>query len=235
MKMYRTGFFALAFALGAMLAATSADAQVVSGTENISTRYDFSVNTNANIFSRVVRSAHPRNVIHQFKPKQIKRNARRVLRAPIDAGKMIFDGVDDAGKFLINRKGKNYTGFSCLQCGREQRLASIANGQRDCKFGDVTYGWKHPSCSKPAPAGAINSVRITGPHIERVVGRCHGNLIAVADGNGPGGVNSVRCVTVGGATYHYPLPKTGNASIDGPFYMQPDPCKGRGRNPRHSA
>lgn len=174
----------------------------------------------------------------QLRPRQIRRNVERVIRAPVDATRMIFDGVDAAGRMLIKARGKNYTSFTCLQCGREQRRVHIATGFRDCKFGDVTYGWKHPSCSTPAPAGAINSLRITGPHIEKVVGRCLGNRLAplaIADGNGPGGVNTVRCVPIAGATYHYPIKAVGDPKVDGPFYMQPDPCKGRGRNPRHSA
>ena len=179
-----------------------------------------------------------RQTARQFEPRQIERNTRAVIRAPIDATKMIFDGIDRAGQFLIDRKGRNYTGFTCLQCGREQRLAAIAGGFRDCAAGDITYGWRDARCSRPAPAGAINSVRVTGPHIERVVGTCPNNPyapIAVADGNGPGGVNTVRCVPVAGATYHYMLEKTGDPKLDGPFYMQPDPCNGRGRNPRHWA
>lgn len=225
----------LALTLAVVLSAAfsfSAQARgIADSPESYSTRYQFA--PARNVVTRAVTQ-----VARQFNPRQAERNARAVLHAPVDATKMIFDGVDRAGRWLIDRRGKNYTGFTCLQCGREQRLAAIANGQRDCKFGDVTYGWKHPSCSSPAPAGAINSLRITGPHIERVVGVCPGNRyapIAVADGNGPGGVNSVRCVTVHGATYHYPLAATGNASVDGPFYMQPDPCGGRGRNPRHIA
>lgn len=176
-----------------------------------------------------------RAVARQLEPQRVEQNTRAVIRAPLDLGRMIFDGVDRAGRFLINRKGRNYTGFTCLQCGREQRLVNIAAGFRDCAMGDVTYGWKHPACSTPAPAGAINSLRIwhSGQHIERVVGNCDGGLIAVADGNGPGGVNSVRCVPVAGATYHYPIAATGDPKLDGPFYMQPDPCGGRGRNPVH--
>jgi hypothetical protein len=173
-----------------------------------------------------------------FTPRQIERNARAVMRVPIDMAKKVFYGVDRAGIFLILRRGKNYTDFTCLQCGREQRHAAIAGGFRDCKYGDVTYGWKHPSCSTPAPAGAVNSLRITGPHIERVVGTCPNNPaapVAVADGNGPGGVNTVRCVPLHGATYHYQIKAVGDPKVDGPFYMQPDPCNGRGRNPRHFA
>lgn len=176
-----------------------------------------------------------RQVARQLEPRQIERNTRAVIRAPLDLGRMIFDGVDRAGRMLIDSKGKNYTGFTCLQCGREQRRVNIASGFRDCAAGDVTWGWKSPACSRPAPAGAINSLRIwhSGQHIERVVGRCSNGLIAVADGNGPGGVNSVRCVPVAGATYHYPIAAVGDPKVDGPFYMQPDPCRGRGRNPVH--
>lgn len=221
MKMYRIGFFAMVFALGAMLAATSAQAQVYDGPNAVSTRYDFSVPAT---FQRTV-TRTTRAVAHQLQPRQVRRNAERVLRAPLDAGKWIYDGVDDAGRLLINHSGKNFTTLGCLNCGRGQREANIATNYRDCAGGDLVNNWKSPLCSKPAPAGAINSLRVwhNGAHIERVVGTCGSGLVIVADQNsGPRGAGSVRCVPVHGASYHYPLPKTGDPKVDGPFHMQKD-------------
>lgn len=230
MKMYRIGFFAMVFALGAMFAATSAHAWAEKP-ESISTRYDFSAPKAQ--FAPFARRA-TRNVVRQFEPRQVRKNTERVLRAPLDAGQWIFDGVDRAGQYLIDRKGKNYTGFTCLQCGRAQRDANIATGYRDCAGGDLVSNWRSSACTTRAPAGAINSLRVwnNGQHIERVVGTCGRGMVIVADNNGPGGVGTVRCTPIAGATYHYPIKAVGDPRIDGPFFKQADPCRGRGPNPR---
>lgn len=184
----------------------------------------------ANYFVRPTQQV-VRHTARQLQPRQIEHNTRTILRAPLDATKWIFDGVDAAGQILINRKGTNFTELGCKNCGRGQREVNIATNFRDCAGGDWVPNWKLPECSSPAPAGAINAMRIwnNNAHIERVVGTCGSGHVIVADQNGDGvGNGTVRCVTIAGATYHYPLPKTGDPKVDGPFFMQKD-----GFCPRH--
>jgi hypothetical protein len=172
-----------------------------------------------------------RAAVQQLEPRQVERNTRNIIKLPVK----VLEGIDNGGRWLLKRVGRNYSGFTCLSCGREQRLMAQANGFKDCAGGDITWGWKDPKCTTPAPAGAVNSLRIwaSGQHIERVVGRCEGdaaNPVLVVDGNGNGGVNTFRCTTLHGATYHYNIVADGTEK---PLYMQPDPCRGRGRQPRH--
>lgn len=172
-----------------------------------------------------------RETVRQLEPRQVERNARRIITIPVK----VIEGIDAGGRWLLHRVGKNYSGFTCLGCGREQRKMALASGFKDCAAGDVTWGWKDSKCTTPAPAGAVNSLRIwaSGQHIERVVGRCDGdaaNPVLIVDGNGPGGVNTLRCVPLRGATYHYNIPADGTEK---PLHMQADPCRGRGPQPRH--
>jgi hypothetical protein len=178
-------------------------------------------------YRRKVRTARRVNnplqaVARQFTPRQIERNATTIIRAPIEA-------VDGAYQWFKRRAGKNYTGFTCLGCGREQRLYNINHGLKDCAGGDHVNGWLSPACTTQASPGQIGSLRITNRHIERVIGHCK-NGVLVGDGNGPGGVNSVRCTTIAGARYRMPIPSEGPVKV---YAMQKDPCNGKGRGPKH--
>lgn len=202
------------YAIAALIAVGITPAQA--NPEAISTRYEF---------AQPQAQRAVRYVARQFTSNQIKNNAKAIITAPID-------GVDAVGQWLLRRVGTNQSGFTCLGCGREQRLAALANGKKDCAGGDHVYGWLDPKCTTPAPVGAVNALRITPSHIERVVGRCESAYapVKVVDGNGVGGVNSVRCVSLYGATYRYNIDADGS---EAPLYMQPDPCRGRGPQPRH--
>lgn len=167
-----------------------------------------------------------RRVVRQLHPRQVERNAKAIIRVP-------FDAIDSSFEWFRRRKGKNLTGFSCLGCGREQRLYNIAHGYKDCVGGDVVGNWRSPACTTSASPGQIGSLRIwnNGQHIERVIGVC-ANGILVGDGNGPGGVNSVRCTTIAGAHYRMPIKSDGPVQV---LYMQPNPVHLCGRRWRRVA
>jgi hypothetical protein len=176
------------------------------------------------------RVSNPLNAVaRQFTPRQIERNATTIIRAP-------FDAVDGAYQWFKRRAGKNYSGFTCLGCGRGQRIFNVNHGLKDCAGGDHVLGWMSPACTTQASAGQLGSLRITyyrngSGHIERVIGTCGKGKVLVGDDNGPGGVSSIRCVPIAGAyAYRMPIPSEGPVKV---YAMQKDPCNGKGRGPKH--
>lgn len=167
-------------------------------------------------FDRSVRRAR-RAVVRNIQPRQVLRNTEAVIKAPLGA-------LDGAARWFKLNLHRNPTGWRCLWCGRSMRLANIASGYKDCAGGDHVNGWLSPACSTQAPAGAINSMRITRRHISKVIGTCPRGVLTIS-GNSVGGTTSIVCEPLHGAHYRYPIPASGPVKV---YYMQPDPCGGYG-------